>query len=242
MGKITVIQHEAAFDTVAAWRIISAVEDKADAVIGLSTGRTTKGLHQRVVEIHADYPFDVSRVTFFGQDEIAGVPRDYWGACYTMLKTEIIDGLGIPDDRFRMLPTASDDFEASCRAFTEGIDRRGGIDLLMLGLGENGHIGFNQPGTPFDAPTRLAGIHPELEARVRRDLSLPDDAPLGGVTLGLKDAMRARKVVLVAKGRHKAEAVRHILRGPLTPEWPGSLLQLHPACEYLLDAEAASLL
>ena len=91
-----------------------------------------------------------SAVTFFGLDEVTNVPRDYAGACYTMLKTEIIDALGIKDENFLMLPTVSDDFGRDCIAFQEEIAKRGGIDLLILGLGENGHLGFNQPQAPFD--------------------------------------------------------------------------------------------
>ncbi|MBQ3907892.1 MAG: 6-phosphogluconolactonase, partial [Bacteroidaceae bacterium] len=147
--RITVEPDEERFDRAAAERIVNQILQKPDSVIGLSTGRTTGNMHRRVAAMWERERFDVSRTTFFGLDEVVGVPREYSGACYTMLRTELVEALGIPAERFLMLPTASDDFPAACRRFTETLASRGGIDLLMLGLGENGHLGFNQPGTPF---------------------------------------------------------------------------------------------
>lgn len=238
--KIAVADNEQRFDLAAAWRIINTVCANPRAVIGLSTGRTTGNIHRLVCEINAELNIDTSQVTFFGLDEVTGVPREYAGACYTMLRTEIIDGLGIDDRHFLMLPTESDDFEAECRRFTAEIERRGGIDLLMLGLGENGHLGFNQPGSPLNCRCGLASMDAALEARIRRETGTPDDKQLGGVTLGLLDIMHARRIVLVAKGRNKADIVRSMLCGPVSSDVPASLLQLHPDCEFLLDRASAS--
>ena len=239
MLKISVVGDEAAFDQVASSRIISQIVDKPDSVIGLSTGRTTGNMHRLVVEQYRRMQFDVSRVTFFGLDEVMNVPRTYAGACYTMLKTEIVDELGIDDSHFLMLPTDSDDWNAACRHFEEEIDGRGGIDLLMLGLGENGHLGFNQPGTPFESTTWTSQMNEELETRIRKETQLPSSIVLGGVTLGIKNIMHARRIVLVAKGANKADIVRKMLDGPVCTEVPASILQLHPNCEFLLDEKAA---
>ena len=94
---------------------------------------------------------------------------------------------------------------------------RGGIDLLMLGLGENGHLGFNQPGSPLGGEAWVTRMNVELEERIRRETNTPPDVPLGGATLGLKDIMQARRIVLVAKGRNKTEIVHRMLQGPVTP-------------------------
>lgn len=147
--KITITKNEKEFDCTAAWRIIGQMLNEPESVIGLSTGRTTGNLHRLVGEIYTKYPFKVDTVTFFGLDEVTNVPREYAGACYTMLKTELMDTLGIKEENFLMLPTISGDFEQSCRDFQQEIANRGGIDLLILGLGENGHLGFNQPESPF---------------------------------------------------------------------------------------------
>lgn len=240
--RITVEPDEERFDRAAAGRIAEQILLKPDSVIGLSTGRTTGNMHRLLAAAWQRERFDVSHVTFFGLDEVVGVPREYSGACYTMLRTELVEALGVPDDRFLMLPTESDDFPAACCQFTESLAIRGGIDLLMLGLGENGHLGFNQPGTPFESQAWVTEMNVELEERIRRETQTPRDKWLGGVTLGLRDIMHARRIVLVAKGRNKCEAVRRMLRGPVTTDVPASILQLHPCCEFLLDSLAASAL
>ena len=238
--KITIANSEREFDCTAAWRVIGQMLARPASVIGLSTGRTTGNMHRLIAEIHKQYPFPVGKTTFFGLDEVTGVSRYYSGACYTMLKTELIDALGVDDDHFLMLPTQCDDFSRACADFRQEIARHGGIDLLMLGLGENGHLGFNQPGSPLGGEAWVTRMNVELEERIRRETNTPPDVPLGGATLGLKDIMQARRIVLVAKGRNKTEIVHRMLQGPVTPDVPASILQLHPDCEFLLDAEASA--
>lgn len=237
---ITITKNEREFDCAAAWRVIGQMLNKPASVIGLSTGRTTGNFHRLIGEIYSRYSFDVASTTFFGLDEVTNVPREYAGACYTMLKTELMDALGIKEENFLMLPTVSDDFGKACKEFRQEIARRGGIDLLMLGLGENGHLGFNQPGHPFDTETRVTSMHAELEVRIRRETNTPPEKELGGVTLGIKDIMQARRIVLVAKGKNKTDIVKEMLTGPITTDVPASILQLHPNCEFLLDSEAAA--
>lgn len=237
---ITITTNEKEFDCTAAWRVIGQLLNKPESVIGLSTGRTTGNLHRLIGEIYTRYPFDVRSATFFGLDEVTNVPRDYAGACYTMLKTELIDALHIREENFLMLPTVSIDFAKACRDFRQELARRGGIDLLMLGLGENGHLGFNQPGSPLDGEAWVTRMNAELEARIRRETNTPAEKELGGVTLGIKDIMHARRIVLVAKGSNKAAIVKEMLQGPVTTDVPASVLQLHPRCEFLLDSAAAA--
>ena len=237
---ITVTKNEKEFDCTAAWRVIGQILNKPESVIGLSTGRTTGNLHRLIGEIYSQYPFKVDSATFLGLDEVTNVPREYAGACYTMLKTELMDALGIREENFLMLPTVSDDFEKSCKDFQQEIARRGGIDLLILGLGENGHLGFNQPGNPFDTETWVTDMHAELEVRIRKETSTPPEKKLGGITLGIKNIMQTRRIVLVAKGANKTDIVKEMLEGPVTTDVPASILQLHPNCEFLLDGEAAA--
>lgn len=183
--KITVCKDEHAFDVAAAWRIIGQMLTKPDAVIGLSTGQTTKNMHAIVSDIYSRYPFDTSRVTLFNVDELTNLPRSYAGCCYTMIREQIADPLGIPEERFIMPQTISDDYEAECRNFQKALEDRGGIDLQMLGLGYNGHIGINQPGTPFGSETWVSPMDPIFEARVRKETGVGPDHELGGLTLGV---------------------------------------------------------
>lgn len=242
MENITLCDNESRFDNMAACRIVSQIITKPNSVIGLSTGRTTKNMHIKVSQMWQSLAFDISQVTFFGLDEVVNVSRHYKGSCYQMLHDELIDGLGLDDRQLLMLPTKSNNFPKACLDFKAALKACGGIDLLMLGLGENGHLGFNQPGTPFEQEAWVTEMNAELEARIRRETMMPPNVHLGGVTLGLKDIMHARHIVLVAKGANKTRIVKQMLQGPVTSNVPASILQLHPNCEFLLDKDAAALL
>lgn len=237
--KVTIARDEHEFDVMAAWRIIGQMLAKPDSVIGLSTGETTKNMHAIVSDIYGKYPFDTSRVTLFNVDELTNLPRSYAGCCYTMIAEQIARPLHIPEERFLMPPTIAEDYEVECRKFQKALEDAGGIDLQMLGLGMNGHIGINQPGTPFGSETWVSPMDPIFEARVRKETGVAPEHELGGLTLGVRTIMHARRIVLIAKGAHKAEIVRKMLKEPVTEDIPASVLQLHPNCEFLLDAAAA---
>ena len=236
--KITITKTEREFDQTAAWRIIAQMLQKPTSVIGLSTGQTTIEMHRIVSDIFTQYPFDVSGITLFNVDELTNLSRDYEGACYTMILNQIAGPLGIKDENFIMPPTLSDDFEAEAVLFEKRLAERGGADLQMLGLGSNGHIGINQPGTPFESETWVSPMDPDFEAKVRRETQVPDNIVLGGLTRGIKNIMHTRKLILIAKGAHKAEMVEKAILGPVTTDIPASVVQLHPNCEILLDAAA----
>src|SRR5436190_9888575 len=131
--KITIAKNEREFDVTAAWRIIRQMLEKPNSVIGLSTGQTTFNMHTIVSQIHAQYPFDVSRITLFNVDELTNLPREYSGSCYTMILNQIAGPLGISEENFIMPPTLSDDFDAEAILFGKRLAERGGADLQMLG-------------------------------------------------------------------------------------------------------------
>jgi glucosamine-6-phosphate deaminase len=110
----------------------------------------------------------------------------------------------------------------------------------MLGIGANGHIGINQPGTPFESETWVSPMDPDFEARVRRETQVPKETVLGGLTRGIRNIMHTRKIILIAKGAHKAEIIEKAILGPVTTDIPASVVQLHPNCEILLDAAAGA--
>lgn len=238
--KITITTDETAFDQAAAARILAQMLHKPDSVIGFSTGQTTIGMHRYVAEVFKACAFDTSNLTLFNVDELTNLPRTYAGSCYAIIKKQLVEPLGVPEENFIMPPTFSEDFDKECVRFEDELAKRGGVDLQMLGIGKNGHIGINQPGTPFESETWVSPMDPEFEARVRKETGVQPDYELGGLTRGIKNIMQTRKIVLVAKGRQKAEIIRKALFGPVTTDLPASVLQLHPDCECLLDSEAAA--
>ena len=237
---ITITENEQIFDQTAASRVTDQIISKPDSVIGLSTGRTTGNMHRLIADRCEEGDIDTSRVTFFGVDEITDVPREYYGSCYRMIRSEMLDQMSFDDKNFLMLPTFSDDFDQACKDFVKEIERRGGVDLLILGLGENGHLGFNQPQSPYEKDAWVTDMNPELLDRVRREVG--ENGDYKGITLGLQMIMNSRRIILVAKGAHKANAVKLMLKGNVSTDFPASLLQRHPDCEFLLDSAAASLI
>ena len=129
---ITIADNEKVFDQTAASRVIDQIYGNPRSVIGLSTGRTTGNMHRLIAERYKEEKFDVSDITFLGIDEITEVPKEYYGACYTMIRTEMLDQMDVKEENFLMLPTHADDFDAACQDFIREIDNRGGIDLLIL--------------------------------------------------------------------------------------------------------------
>lgn len=238
--KITIMEDEKAFDTAGAWRIIGQILKKRNSVIGLSTGQTTIAMHQAAADIFNQYPFDVSDVTIFNVDELTNLERSYAGSCYTMIYNQLAKPLKLREDQFIMPPTMSKDFEKECDIFEEKLSNRGGADLQMLGIGMNGHIGINQPGTAFESTTWVSPMDCVFEARVRKETGVPPEHKLGGLTRGIKNIMHTREIILIAKGEQKADIIEQALFGKVTTDIPASIIQLHPNCEILLDAAAAS--
>ena len=240
--RITYTNSTEEFYFVTATRIADMIRRKPDAVIGLATGRTTTGVHEALCDIYRSHPFDTSKVTVFGMDEITNLSRDFPGSCYYMLLNQVVKPLNIPMDNFLMPPVYSDDFGRECRAFEAAIAARGGVVLQILGIGENGHLGFNRPGTPFESTTWISRMDEKLDERIRRESGSSPDAELGGFTIGIKDIMMSRNIVLAANGKSKTEIVDKALQGPVCTEVPASVLQLHPFCETILDPDAAAML
>lgn len=234
--KVTILPTEQEFDSTCADRIFNQLKING-SVIGLSTGRTTPNMHRIVASRYNEAPFDISKTIIFAQDEIVGIPETHFRACRSMLRRDLINFIPLPEENFVSLPTVWDAYPQGCDEFDKKI---GEIDLLVLGLGENGHLGFNQPGTPFSIGTNVTALLPTVAASVRRDAELPDDARVGGATLGLAGVMKAKKVLLVAKGDNKTDIVKQIIEGPVSEDFPATILQNHPDCEYLLDSKAAA--
>lgn len=237
--KITVVRDTEDFNRESALRIADVIREKPDAKIGLSTGRTTRGIHAALVQLQRETGFDCGKLRIFGIDEISNMERSCPASCYYILQHEVAEPLGILPEHFYLPdPMASLPYE-ECRRFESYVDAEGGPDFIFLGLGENGHLGFNQPGTPFGQGAWHSYMDASLEERIRRENQIPDNVRMGGMTLGIRNLMQCRRLVLAANGENKAEAVERMVTGPVTEQVPASVLRLHPDCEVILDPAAA---
>lgn len=239
--RITIGKSEQEFFESVAWEIAIQIIRKPDSLIGLATGRTTGPIHKALEEIYKAHPFDTSKVTFFGMDEITNVSRDYFGSCYYMLLHEVIKPLNVPLENYIMPKTTTDDWNAECEWFERTLEEKGPVDLQILGIGGNGHIGFNQPGTAFGQTTWVSVMEPWLYERIRTETNSPEGTDLGGITLGIKNVMQSRRIILAANGNAKAEIMERAVKGEVTTDIPASILQLHPNCGVYLDPEAGAL-
>ena len=237
--QITITENENNFYKETASRIAEVIREKPEAKIGLSTGRTTKGVHKALTELYQEAPFCCDKVKIFGIDEITNMSRECKASCYYILLHEVILPLGIPMENYIMPDPFAEDFKEECRSFEEKVEKDGGPDLVILGLGENGHLGFNQPGTPFGTTTWLSYMDDSLDERLRRENNIPADVKMGGLTLGIKNLMQCKRLVMAANGENKTKVAEQMIYGPVTENLPASILQLHSQCEVILDPLAA---
>lgn len=222
--------------------IISAqVIMKPNCVLGLATGGTPVGTYKQLVEWYNKGDLDFSEVTTVNLDEYRGLPRENPQSYWYFMNEHLFSKVNI-DPTHTNLPDGTNlDTANECARYDEVIHHVGGIDLQLLGIGPNGHIGFNEPGAAFELGTHCVDLAESTIEANKRFFEKKEDVPRQAYTMGIRTIMQARKVLLVANGLAKAEGVKKAFFGPVTPEVPGSILQLHPDFTLVADEEAMSL-
>ena len=224
--------------------IISAqVIMKPDCVLGLATGGTPVGTYAQLVDWYNKGDLDFSEVTTVNLDEYRGLPKEHPQSYWYFMNENPFSKVNIDPAKTNLPDGTNLDTAAECARYNGIIHKLGGIDLQLLGIGPNGHIGFNEPGEAFELETHCIDLAPTtIEANKRFFDGNEALVPKQAYTMGIKTIMQARKVLVVANGKAKAQAVKDAVTGPVTPACPGSILQLHPDCILVADEEALSLL
>lgn len=222
-------------------RIAEAIRSKPDIVLGLPTGKSPVATYAELQRLHARSEVDFSRVRTFNLDEFAGVDASHPGSFRRFMDDHLFGGVNLPPANIQFLNGAADDLDAECERYEAAIDAAGGIDLILLGIGANGHVGFNEPGDELVARTHRVLLH----EGTRRDNAALFGGEIGRVprealSMGLGTILRSAAIVLVATGERKAACVQRMIRGPLTTHLPASFLQTHRHVEVFLDRAAAS--
>ena len=229
----------AAFDRAAAQKVLRQVLQKPDSTLCLATGDTTAGIFTRMVELKQALDLDCARVKCINMDEYVGVRREEPASCYFRIVRDLYAPLGLREDQFYVPVAPTSQAQQERERFARKLRGFGGIDFMLLSVGGNGHIAFNEPGADFGAHIHVANLtQSTLQAKAEL-FGGADKVPAQGLTLGIADVMAARHILLVANGVHKAEIIRRALEGPITPEVPASVLQPHPNLDILLDEAAA---
>ena len=221
--------------------IISAqIIMKPDCVLGLATGSSPVGTYKQLIEWYNKNDLDFSEVTSINLDEYKGLsPEDPQSYRYFM-NTHLFDHVNIDKNRTFVPDGLATDPEKACAEYNANIIKQGGIDLQLLGIGPNGHIGFNEPADHFEAGTHCVDLTDATIQANKRFFASEEDVPRKAYTMGIGNIMRAKSILLVANGKNKAKALAAALKGPVTPQCPASILQFHPNAIIVADEDAMS--
>ncbi|MDI9441631.1 MAG: glucosamine-6-phosphate deaminase [Firmicutes bacterium] len=238
MKIIVVSDYERMSEEVA--KIVQAqIAVKPDSVLGLATGSTPLGTYRKLVEMAKD-GLDFSQVTTFNLDEYVGLAGDHPQSYRYYMEQNLFSGVNIPREKTFIPNGTAADLAAECAAYEEKIKGAGGIDLQLLGIGSNAHIGFNEPGSEFGSTTRLVDLAESTIEDNSRFFASREEVPTQAISMGIKSIMQAKQIVLMANGENKADAIWATVLGPVTSDVPASVLQLHPFVTLVLDEAAAS--
>ncbi|UTT68221.1 glucosamine-6-phosphate deaminase [Arthrobacter sp. DNA4] len=226
---------------LAADAIEQLVRRKPDAVLGLATGSSPLPVYDELAARH-ERGLDFSRASAFALDEYVGLPAGHPESYREVIRREFTDRVNIAPENVHGPDGTATDIPAACEAYEQAIAAAGGVDLQLLGVGTDGHIGFNEPGSSFASRTRIKSLIEQTRRDNARFFTNLAEVPHHVLTQGLGTIMAARHVVLLATGAQKAQAVRDFVEGPVAAICPASVLQFHPHATVLLDEAAASAL
>lgn len=238
--EIVIVSDYSEVSEKAASITIDRLRENPRMTLGLATGSTPEGLYGHLVTAHQEEELDFSEVTTFNLDEYVGLdPENPQSYRYYMQKN-LFDQINIPPDNTHVPNGLAPDPEEHCREYEEMISSCSGIELQILGLGRDGHIGFNEPGCSLRSSTHVVALAPETIEDNSRFFDSPEDVPRFAITMGLRTISDAESCLMLVSGENKAEAVRQCIEGPLTSMIPASVLQMHPDTTVILDEPAAS--
>lgn len=220
--------------------IAAQVIAKPDCVLGLATGSTPIGAYKKLVEWYENGDLDFSEVTTVNLDEYKGLPRENDQSYYYFMNDNLFDHVNIKKERTFLPDGTEPDSEKACRSYEEIVRSVGGADLQLLGMGHNGHIGFNEPSDIFEKETHCVDLAESTIQANKRFFASEADVPRQAYTMGIGTIMSAKKILIVISGAEKAATVKKAFFGPVTPEVPASILQLHPDVVVVADEAALS--
>lgn len=237
--EVVILADEREVGAFAAGRIASMIDKHPATVLGVATGSSPQQTY-RVLAEQVDAGLDVSRVSAFALDEYVGLSRDHPQSYHQVIAETVTEPLGLDPSRVHVPDGMALDLDAACADYEDRIAAAGGIDLQLLGIGANGHIGFNEPTSSLASRTRVKTLTARTRADNARFFDDPDQVPRQCLTQGLATILDAHTTVLVATGTAKARAIARIVEGPVQALWPGSVLQLHRRATVVVDEAAAA--
>jgi glucosamine-6-phosphate deaminase len=224
---------------IAARHVARVVRDKPDAVLGLATGSTPLVMYRELVRMHREQGLDFSGVTTFNLDEYVGLAPEHPASYHAFMWDNFFSQINVQRERVHIPDGLASHIPAFCRSYEEAIRAVGGIDLQVLGIGSDGHIGFNEPSSSLASRTRIKTLTAQTRSDNAEAFGSPDKVPFHVITMGVGTIMDARQVLILAFGGKKADAIAAAVEGPITAMNPASILQMHPIAKCIVDEAAA---
>lgn len=237
---VEVVDDYEAMSARAADIVSSHIRQQPDSVVGFATGGTPVGLYERLIDEHRNRGLDFSKITAFNLDEYIGLAPDHSQSYHYYMWDKLFDHVNVDPSKIHIPDGLADNIEAYCDWYEKRIEESGGIDLQILGIGGNGHIGFNEPGSSLNSRTRIKTLAEKTIRDNARFFDSEEDIPRHAVTMGIGTIMEADKVLLLASGENKSGAIRDAIEGPLTAMVPATVLQMHRQAHIVIDEEASS--
>ncbi len=225
---------------VAAREVVRVLNTKPNAVLGMATGSTPLGLYQELARLHREEGLDFAQVTTFNLDEYVGLQPDHPQSYHYFMYENFFKHVNVPQQNIYIPSGNTSNYRAFCSWYEQRIEECGGIDIQILGIGSDGHVAFNEPGSSLSSRTRLKTLAKQTIDDNARFFEQREDVPVYAITMGVGTIMEASHLILLANGPNKAQAVAKAVEGPVTSMVTASALQLHPSAKVYLDADAAS--
>ena len=224
----------------AAQFIIDLVNGKPDSVLGLATGGTPTRMYELLIKDHLTHHTTYKDVLTFNLDEYAGLPQSHPNSYYSYMNQTLFKHLDINKHQTFIPDGKAESLEKECARYNQLLLDKGPINLQILGLGENGHIGFNEPGTSFESETHIVRLTESTRHANARFFGRMEDVPTHAVTMGIKSIMNAKEILLLVSGENKKNAFERLLDGPVSEDFPASILKNHPNVKIIVDKSAYS--
>lgn len=222
--------------------VLRSLRKKPNLALGLATGSTPVGFYKELIKLYQNHEADFSRVTTFNLDEYVGLLPNHNQSYHYFMFENLFNHINIPRSNINVPNGVAMDVSAFCEWYENEIKRVGGIDIQILGIGSDGHIGFNEPGSSLGSRTRIKTLTRQTIDDNARFFSKPDDVPNMAITMGVGTIMEAKEIIMLANSEKKAKIIAQCIEGPISAEVTGSILQMHPKVTVILDKPASTAL
>jgi glucosamine-6-phosphate deaminase len=236
--KVNIFENRRELEEACAMEMVFLLKQKPNAKLGLATGETPLGIYQQLIRLYQQQKVSFCNVTTFNLDEYVGLPENHLNSYHYYMKQHLFQYIDVPMNQAYLPNGLADDLQAECNRYDHLLQQARQLDMQLLGIGHNGHIGFNEPSSDLFARTHLVKLSDETRNQNARYFPAFAHVPTHAITMGVANILQAKTILLVAFGASKASIIAQALKGPITTNVPASLLQLHANLIVMVDREA----